>query len=260
MRAVTWNVNSVRARLDGVYHWLKSKRPDVVCLQETKCADGVFPRRELELAGYHAVIHGQKTYNGVAILARRGLAIEDVRIGWGEGITGDGQARLIAATVEGVRFVCAYVPNGQAVGSAKWSHKLTWLERMRAGYLDTFEDPDTPILLCGDFNVARRDEDVHDLDIWSNSILTHRKVRQALENVLDFGFVDLGLELDPEGAPGFTWWDYRRGSFERDRGVRIDYHFATAPLAERARKVWVDREEREKKKPSDHAPVWVEFD
>lgn len=259
MKVVTWNVNSVRARIDRVYQWIKQHRPDVVCLQETKCADGAFPRREFELLGYRAVFHGQKTYNGVAILSPH--AIEDTSRGFADGGPGeDEQARLIAATVCGVRVISAYVPNGKRVGSAHFDYKLRWLERLRDEYLDARHSPDEPLLLCGDFNVAPTDEDVWSPTHWRDTILTDPGVRRAFERVRDFGLADTFRQHHPEAEGAFSWWDYRRGSFTKNLGVRIDFVLATAPMAARCVGASIDREERAGRKPSDHAPVLALFE
>lgn len=258
MKIATWNLNSIRARIDALYYWLKAERPDVVCVQESKCMDHLFPWKELELLGYKSVYHGQKSYNGVAILSPHPLT--DVYKGFVDGGPGeDPQARLIAATVQGVRVICAYVPNGHAVGSDKFRYKLEWLERLRAQYLDVHHDPSHDVLLCGDFNVAPRDEDVWDEEMWSHSILNHPHVLRAFTRVLDFGFTDAHTHLHPDLCDQFSWWDYSREGFSRNRGVRIDFVLATPSMLARCERVRIDIEERGKTKPSDHAPVIATF-
>jgi exodeoxyribonuclease-3 len=227
-------------------------------MQELKVEESAFPREELEGAGYRFACAYQKTYNGVAIAARAPL--EDVRIGLDDGVD-DPQARLIAATVEGVRVVCAYVPNGQVVGSDKYVYKLSWLERLRA-YLDKHESRERPLLLCGDFNVAPEPLDVYDPPGWENETLYHIDARNALEKVRAFGFVDLWRFKNPD-VQAYSWWDYRQLSFPKNRGLRIDHIFATEPLARHCSSAAIDRDARKKKDghdPSDHAPVFAVFD
>jgi exodeoxyribonuclease-3 len=251
----TWNVNSIRARLDRLVAFLDRSAPDVVCLQELKVPDGDFPFEAVRAAGYHAAVHGQRTYNGVAILSR--VEAGDVQVGLGDGADDD-QARLIAATVAGVRVVSAYVPNGQVVGSDKWAYKLAWLTRLRA-WLERTAQPDQPLALCGDFNVAPDDRDAARPEEWRDSVLCHDDARRALEQVTSWGLVDT-VRLHHEGPGPFTWWDYRMLAFPKGNGLRIDHVFATAPLAARCTAVSVDRDERKGKLPSDHAPVLATFE
>lgn len=256
MRIATWNVNSIRSRQDRLVAFLQRHAPDVLCLQELKAEASKYPFELLESLGYRSAVHAQKTYNGVAILAREPL--EDVREGLGDGEE-DPQARLIAATVRGVRVLCAYVPNGQTVGSDKWAYKLRWYERLRA-YLERHESPERPLALCGDFNVAPDALDVHDPAAWEDDVLYHPQAREALQSVCDFGLIDTFRRLHP-GEPGlFSWWDYRQLAFPKNRGVRIDHVLATGVLAERATASVIDRDERKGASPSDHAPVWTDFD
>lgn len=254
MKLATWNVNSIRARQERVLDWLRRHEPEVVCLQELKVEDARFPEAEFRALGYDVATFGQKTYNGVAILSRAPLA--DVERGFADGVD-DPQARFIAATTHGVRVMSTYVPNGQAVGSEKYAYKLEWLERLRR-FLVARLGAGAPAALCGDFNVAPTDADVHDPDAWREKVLCSTAERQALERVREVGLVDVVRRLHPEGAL-FTWWDYRQLAFPKNRGLRIDHVFATPPLAERAVAATVDREARKGKEPSDHAPVIVEF-
>src|SRR5512139_42659 len=200
----TWNVNSVRARLDRLVAFLGRFGPDVVCLQELKVPDAEFPFDAVRAAGYHAAVHGQRTYNGVAILSRAEAG--DVQAGLGDGASDD-QARLIAATVSGIRVVSAYVPNGQVVGSDKWHYKLDWLARLRA-WLERTARADQPLALCGDFNVAPEDRDVAQPEQWGGSVLCHDEARRALHGVTSWGLVDV-VRLHHEGPGPFSWWDYR---------------------------------------------------
>jgi len=250
MKIATWNVNSIRMRLERVLPWLEQHRPDVLCMQETKVEDELFPVEELARLGYRVVAHGQKTYNGVALVARQDIA--EVARGLGDG-GDDAQARLIAGNVRGVRVVSVYVPNGGTVGSDKYAFKLDWLRRLRA-YLETRCDPGQPLVVAGDFNVAPEDRDVHDPTAWAGEILCSEPEREGLRQVAAWGLTDAFRRLHPE--PGFfTWWDYRMLGFAKGRGLRIDHMYVTAPLLERCTDVAIDREARKGKQPSDHAPV-----
>jgi exodeoxyribonuclease-3 len=255
LKLASWNVNSIRARHDRLLAWLDRERPDVMCLQETKVEDEKFPVDDLRARGYHVAIYGQRTYNGVALLSL--APSDDVARGLDDG-EDDTHCRLIAGTIQGVRVLSVYVPNGQIVGSDKWAYKLRWLERLRE-YLDRRLQKDQPALLCGDFNVAPEERDVHDPAAWEPSVLFHRDARARLQHLVAWGLCDAFRLHHPE-AGRYTWWDYRQLSFPKNKGLRIDHVFATAPLAERCRSVEIDREERKGKLPSDHAPVIATFD
>jgi exodeoxyribonuclease-3 len=251
MKIATWNVNSIRARLDRVAAWLDQHRPDVLCMQETKVEDEEFPEEPFQLAGYRLAIHGQRTYNGVAIAARSALG--DIVRGIDDGGTFDAEARAITATVAGIRVISAYVPNGKAVGDDKYRFKLAWLARLRR-YLDDRCDPSQPLVLCGDFNIAPDDRDVHDPVAWQGKNLCSQPERDALAALRAWGLRDAFRELHPE--PGFfSWWDYRMLGFQKNRGLRIDYHLVSDPVMTRVCGVAIDREARKGKQPSDHAPV-----
>ena len=254
LRVVTWNVNSVRARLDRLLALLARHEPDALCLQELKVTDADFPRGALEAAGWHAATHGQKTYNGVAILSREEPA--DVERGMGDPDL-DAEARLLAATVKGVRVVSAYVPNGKVVGSGKWEYKLRWLARLREWETARL-DPALPAVLCGDFNVAPEDRDARNIEKWRDSVLCHPGVRSAFEALKEPGLVDALRKVRPDDEV-YTWWDYRELGFPKNDGLRIDHLLLTAPLAARLVSVTVDRDERKGKLPSDHAPVIADF-
>ena len=254
MKIASWNVNSVRARSERLQRWLETHAPDVLCLQELKVQDTDFPFEALRAAGYEVAAHGQKTYNGVAILAR--TTPTDVERGFGDG-GDDSQSRLIAARVGGIRVVSVYVPNGQEVGSEKWTYKLEWLRRLRV-WLDRRCRPDEPIVLCGDFNVAPEAKDVHDPAAWEPTVLFHPEARAALESVRSWGFTDtLRLHHQEDGL--YSWWDYRMLAFPKNNGLRIDFVLASAPLAQRCSAASIDRDERKGTLPSDHAPVIAEF-
>jgi exodeoxyribonuclease-3 len=246
----TYNVNSIRARLERVLAWLGRAECDVVCLQELKVADDEFPRTAFEAAGWHCAVHGQRTYNGVAILSRTPLA--GVSAGLGDGVA-DPEARFLAARADGVRIACAYVPNGQTVGSAKWAYKLAWMERLR-GWLERSASPAEPLVVAGDFNVAPEDRDVARPDEWRDSVLCHAEARAALHAIVDWGLVDT-VRLHHHGDGPYTWWDYRMLGFPKNNGLRIDHVLVTEPLARRCRNAYVVRDERKGKQPSDHAPV-----
>jgi exodeoxyribonuclease III len=257
MRIATWNVNSVRPRLDQLAGWAARAAPDVVCLQETKVEDDKFPVDAIAEVGYKSVFFGQKTYNGVAILARHGLGIEDVKKSL-DGDADDAPRRFIAATVEGIRIINVYVPNGQAVGTPAFAYKLDWLERLR-GELASRYTPEQDIMLCGDFNVAPEAIDVHDPKRWEGQVLFHPDERAALKRLLEWGLVDSFRKHHPEPKM-FSWWDYRMGAYKRNWGLRIDLALLTQPLAARTKDVWIDKAPRELDRPSDHTPVVVEID
>ena len=254
MKIATWNLNSVRSREERLLKWLDRQQPDVVCLQELKVTEDKFPFEALREAGYYAAVHGQKTYNGVAILSRR--EPKDVKKSFDDGVD-DPQARIISAIIEDVHILSVYVPNGASVGSEKWVYKLEWFERLRR-YLDRHLDPRTSVALCGDFNIAPDDQDAANPEGWSDSVLCHEDGRQALRNVSDWGFVDAFRLKHPEGGI-YSWWDYRRLAFPKNDGLRIDHIFVTEPLSIRVISADVDRQERKGKLPSDHAPVIVEI-
>ncbi|HVG39585.1 MAG TPA: exodeoxyribonuclease III [Pyrinomonadaceae bacterium] len=252
MKFATWNVNSIIARLPVVLEWLAARKPDVLCLQELKCTDEKFPRAAFAEIGYGAEVFGQPTYNGVAILSR-GVCADVQRNFPGSG----GQARMIAATIEGVRVVNVYVPNGAFVGSDKYEYKLQWLGDLRA-YFDQRCEPDAPVLLCGDFNVAPEDEDVYDPELWRGKILFSEPEKAALRKVKDWGFVDaFRLFHKEEGL--YSWWDYRMNSFRRNAGLRIDHIWVSDVLAQECAGATIDIEPRRWERPSDHTPVVVEI-
>lgn len=253
MKIATWNVNSIRSREERLLKWLDRQQPDVVCLQELKVTEDKFPFEPLRKAGYHAAVHGQKTYNGVAILSR--LEPKKIETSFDDGVD-DPQARVISAVIEDVRILSIYVPNGASVGSEKWDYKLEWFDRLRR-YLDERADPQSPLALCGDFNIAPDDDDVANPQVWQDSVLCHDDGRRALQKVSDWGLVDAFRLKHPEGKI-YSWWDYRRLAFPKNDGLRIDHIFVTRQLTNRIMSAEVDRQERKGKLPSDHAPVIVE--
>jgi exodeoxyribonuclease-3 len=256
VKIVSWNVNSIRARVEIVRDFLTRVRPDVLAMQETKVADHEFPTEEFTRLGYAVAFAGQRTYNGVAIASR--LPMSDVCVGlFDDGA--DAERRLIAATIAGVRVMSAYVPNGKAVDLPSFRDKLRWLERLRITLDTRSEGPDAAIALCGDFNVAREDRDVHAPERLRGRLHFHPEEHKALAHLLEFGLFDSLRERD--GSPRlYSWWDYRGGDFRENRGLRIDYVFVTAALRARLREAGIDTEPRKLDKPSDHAPVWIEIE
>ncbi len=252
MRIATWNVNSIRAREERLMRWLEAHQPDILCLQELKVADEAFPLIALRAEGYHAGVHGQKTYNGVAILSRAEPA--ELERGFGDE---DEQARLVSARIGRIRVLSLYAPNGGEVGSEKWLYKIEWLRRLRA-HLDRRFQANDELVLCGDFNVAPEPRDVADPRAWEASVLFHPQARAALQQVCGFGLVDTFRLHHAEGGL-YSWWDYRMLAFPKNQGLRIDHIFATEPLARRCTGASIDRNERKGKQPSDHAPVIAEF-
>ncbi|MCX5744910.1 MAG: exodeoxyribonuclease III [Proteobacteria bacterium] len=253
MKIATWNINSVRMRQDRLIAWLGKAKPDVLCLQETKVEDSLFPLEAIQAAGYHAAIFGQRAYNGVAILSTAPL--EDVTTTFADGGEEDG-ARLIAATTHGVRIVDVYVPNGQDLTSDRYPYKLAWLGRLRA-YLDR-RPAGEPLALCGDMNVTRDDLDVWAPDAWRDKIHCSAPERAAFEHLMADGLTDVFRVQNPEGKV-YSWWDYRGVSFFKNQGLRIDFVFATATLAQRCTAATVDRDARKGQDASDHAPVVATF-
>jgi exodeoxyribonuclease-3 len=254
MKIASWNVNSLNVRLPHLQAWLESSRPDVVCLQETKLEDSRFPEDALLEQGYRSAFAGQKTYNGVAILARD--SITEVQLG----IPGfaDEQKRVIAANVNGLRVVDLYVVNGQAVGSEKYDYKLRWLDALHDWLADELRRYPN-MLVLGDFNIAPDDRDVHDPALWGDdSILTSIAERAALRRLLALGLHD-GYRLHSDEAGQFSWWDYRAAGFRRNLGLRIDLALVSESLRTRCIDAGIDREPRTWERPSDHAPVWVEI-
>ncbi|MCP3916520.1 MAG: exodeoxyribonuclease III [bacterium] len=250
MNIVTWNVNSLRPRLERVRTLLEEHAPDVVCLQETKVVDELFPRDELLEMGYTAEVLGQKTYNGVAILAREPL--EDVVRGLDDERFDD-EARVIGARIGDVRVLDLYVVNGQRVGSVKYRHKLAWMERLH-DYVHERFDPDEKLIVCGDFNCTFDDRDVHDPEAWRDSVPCSEPERDALAQLMSLGLRDAYRRFHEE-AGQYTWWDFRTRGFERGRGLRIDHFLMSLSALEACRSVEILHDYRAGEKPSDHAPV-----
>jgi exodeoxyribonuclease-3 len=257
VRIATWNVNSVKQRVPRLLPWLDERLPDVVCLQETKLADEVFVDLlgdELSRRGYDVAVHGEATWNGVAILSRVGL--EDVVPGvdGAPGFPGP-ESRAIAATCGGIRVVSVYVPNGRVPGSEHYAYKLAWLTALR----DVVAEAPESTIVCGDMNIAPTDDDVFDPDAYAGETHVTPAEREALAELQSLGLRDVVRDRWP-GERIFTYWDYRAGMFHQDLGMRIDLVLASEPVAERVRAAWVDRQARKGSGPSDHAPVMVDLD
>lgn len=250
MKIVTWNVNSLRAREDLVLDWIEAHEPDIVCMQETKVTDQEFPEDLFGDLDYDVEYFGQQTYNGVAIAAREEL--RDVVKGFPDAEPDDDR-RLIAATIDGIRVVNIYLPNGQRYGSDKYRFKLDWMDRLQA-FVESGPGPDTPVVLLGDFNIAPRDADVHVEYGTGEQLFISEAERSRLRRLLDWGLHDSLTHFDDAGGQ-FTWWDYRGAGFEKNLGMRIDHILVTKPLLDRAVSVTIDREARAADGPSDHAPV-----
>lgn len=253
MKLTTWNVNSLKVRLPQVLQWLQTNPVDVLCIQETKLTDDKFPQAEIEAAGYHVVFTGQKTYNGVAILSRH--PIEDVQKN--NPLFEDEQQRIIAATIAGMRIICAYIPNGQAPGTDKFSYKLRWLEALEQ-WLQQEMAKHPNLALLGDYNIAPDDRDVHDPAAWEGMNLVSPEERTAFQRLIALGLSDSFRQFEqPEKT--FSWWDYRALGFRLNKGVRIDHVLLSAPLAQRCISCAVDKVPRKWEQPSDHAPVTAEL-
>ena len=263
MRIATWNVNSVRTRLEQVLAWLKTVEPDLLCLQETKVDDPLFPIAAFEAAGWNVQIHGQKSYNGVALLSRE--PVEDVRFGFLGELPNDADAdqlgqqkRVISALVEGVRVVNLYVPNGSSLDSDKYPYKLTWLACL-ARYLNAQSERGEPLCVVGDFNIAPENRDMHDPERLTGGVMATAAEREALKTALAGRLADVFRVFEPD-AGHWSWWDYRTGAWDRDRGWRIDHIYLCEELMSLARSCTIHKNVRGNSQPSDHAPVSVEID
>lgn len=254
MRIATWNVNSVRARLPRLVPWLERHRPDVVLLQETKVVDDAFPREALEDQGYNVVVHGQKTYNGVAILARH--RVEDVVRGFPDD-SAESERRVLGCIVDGYMLLDLYVPNGQALGSAKFAYKMEWLARLERFLAERY-DVNERVVVAGDFNITFDDRDVWDPEALRETIHCSTPEREALARVCAVGLHD-ALRKHHAEAGIFTWWDHRGAAFQRKHGLRIDHFLVSAPALAACTEVVVDVDERRGTGVSDHAPVIATF-
>lgn len=253
MKLASWNVNSLNVRLSQVLEWLEAVQPDFLAVQETKLADERFPVAAIRAAGYEVAYSGQKTYNGVAVLSRWPIAevLTDIPA------LDDHQRRVLAVTAAGLRFVNLYVPNGQAVGSAKYVYKLDWLAHLRTWLAEELASRQH-VVVVGDFNIAPADQDVHDPAQWREQVLCSTPEREALQRVLELGFSDSFRQFAQEEGI-FSWWDYRMNSFRRNRGLRIDLVLTSPALTSSLTASFVDRTPRDWQRPSDHAPVVAEL-
>jgi len=263
VQIATWNVNSVRTRLDQVLAWLEQEQPDLLCLQETKVDDPLFPLEAFETAGWRVSIHGQKAYNGVALVSREPL--EDVRCGFVGELPDDAEAlqlgeqkRVISALLDGVRVLNLYVPNGSSLKSDKYPYKLAWLACLRR-YLAAQAERGEPLCMVGDFNIAPEARDIHDPDRLSGGIMASAAEREALSAVLNGRLQDVFRVFEPD-AGHWSWWDYRTGAWDRDRGWRIDHIYLCDELLGLARSCVIHKHVRGNDQPSDHAPVSVDLD
>jgi len=254
MKIATWNVNSLKVRLPQLLNWLTQEQPDIMALQETKLIDEAFPLAAIQEAGYQAIFHGQKTYNGVAVLSKKDLQQVEPT----PAFFPDQQARLLAATIDDVRIINVYVPNGASVDSDKYFYKLKWLEALYTYLQQQFLQYEKVVVL-GDFNIAPTDNDVHDPIAWQGQVLVSERERAALTEIMQLGFVD-SFRLHIQEPGHFSWWDYRAASFRRNNGLRIDLILASKVLSEKCRTCVIDKILRQNERPSDHVPVWIELD
>ena len=262
MLVATWNVNSIRSRIDQVREWLITNKVDILCLQETKTEDQFFPVEVFSKLGYEVCISGQKSYNGVAIISR--FPINDVKIGFDQVIKDykdlpalSEQKRIISSEINEIRIINVYVPNGSSMNSDKFIYKQRWLENLKY-YLQKFHLDHTPICLLGDFNIAPEDRDIHNPSKYNESIMATSVERKLLKNALGDDLEDVFRIFEP-GDKNWSWWDYRHSAWERDQGWRIDHIYLTEDILSFTNGCWIDKEPRSKERPSDHAPVVVEI-
>lgn len=259
VKIASWNVNSIKARLPNVLGWLRTAQPDIVLLQETKCVDDAFPRLEFEDMGYNLAVHGQKSYNGVAILSKAPL--EDVRCGLPEG-DGDDHARYVEAVTTCdnlvLRVASIYLPNGNPVGTPKYDYKLAWMDRLRA-HARALLKLEEPTVLGGDYNIIPGDEDVYAPDNWREDALFRLPSREKFRALLHLGLTDAFRALNPDKAHCYTFWDYQAGCWQRDNGLRIDHFLLSPQAADLLADCDIDKGPRGQEKASDHTPIWCEL-
>lgn len=259
MKLATWNVNSIKARREAVLQWLKEAEPDVVCLQELKCTDDTFPAEPFEELGYNCAVHGQKTYNGVAILSKRPLEDVTPRLPGGDG---DDHARYIEAVVSTdkgvIRIGSLYAPNGNPVNTDKFPYKLEWMERLKT-HAKKLLKLEEPLALMGDYNVIPTPDDVWDPKAWENDALFRPESRAALRAIENLGFTDAWRACHAE-THRYTFWDYQAGAWAKDHGIRIDHILLSPQAADHLKGCGIDKHVRGREKPSDHVPVWCELD
>ena len=262
MLVATWNVNSIRSRIDHVKKWLITNNVDILCLQETKTEDQFFPVEIFSSLGYEVSLSGQKSYNGVAIISR--IPISDIKIGFDSVISEykdlsilSQQKRIISAEINGVRIINVYVPNGSSINSDKFIYKEKWLECLKT-YIREIKSNNTPICLLGDFNIAPEDRDIHTPSNYVETIMASSKERKLLKDALSGELEDVFRIFEP-GEKHWSWWDYRHSAWQRDKGWRIDHIYLTEDILSYSNSCWIDKEQRSKEKPSDHAPVVVDI-
>jgi exodeoxyribonuclease-3 len=258
MRIATWNVNSIKQRLENVLAWLKETAPDIVCLQETKCPDDVFPREPFESAGYNVAIHGQKAFNGVAILSK--LPFDEVTAGL-PGDPLDDHARFLEAVIStgsgAIRVASIYLPNGNPVATDKYPYKLAWMERLMA-YVPQRLALEEPLILAGDYNVIPADADVYDPAAWRGDALFLPQTHERFRSLINLGLVD-ALRTTTDAPGMYSFWDYQAGAWQKNKGIRIDHLLLSPQAADRLTTVGIDKYVRGREKPSDHTPVWADF-
>lgn len=258
MKIATFNINGIKARFEALTDWLQGSAPDVALLQEIKSIDENFPREHFEDLGYIVETHGQKSFNGVAILSK--LPLEDVTRGL-PGDDSDEQARWIEATVMGdtpVRVCGLYLPNGNPVPGPKYDYKLAWMKRLKTRAQSLF-DAEEPALMAGDYNIIPQDEDAAKPDAWREDALARPESRAAYREILNLGFTE-AFRARHHGPGHFSFWDYQRGAYDRNDGIRIDHHLLTPQAADLLTDAWIEADVRGREKPSDHTPVWIELD
>jgi exodeoxyribonuclease-3 len=256
MKVATYNVNSIRIRLDVIMSWLERHKPDVLCIQETKCQDDVFPALVLASTGYHLNFRGMKSYNGVAVLSR--TLPDAVYFGFDDQLPEIDDARLMRVIVDGIPIINTYVPNGFKLNAPQYAYKLQWFARLRR-YFENHLSSDKPAIWCGDMNVAPEPIDVHSPEKHLRHVCFHEDVRRAYKETLSWGFIDVFRRLHPDRVQ-FTFWDYLRpSSLDNNKGWRLDHILATAPLAERTQEADVDMEPRRALRASDHTFLWADF-
>jgi exodeoxyribonuclease-3 len=259
MRIATWNVNSIRQRLDHLLAWLQERSPDVVCLQEIKCTDDAFPREPIEALGYNVVTHGQKTFNGVALLSR--LPFDETRTGLA-GDPEDAHARFLEGVVSlksgALRLACIYLPNGNPPSTDKFPYKLNWMTRLLDYSVERLKTEE-PLVIAGDFNVIPAPADVHDPAAWVNDALFLPQTRERFQALLNLGLTD-AIRAITEDPQQYTFWDYQAGAWQKNNGIRIDHMLLSPQASDRLVTAGIDRHVRTWEKPSDHVPVWADFD
>ncbi len=253
MKIASWNVNSVKARLPRLLDYLNDSKIDVLCLQELKVVDEAFPREEVEALGYHVETHGQKTYNGVAILSKS--PIENVMRGL-PGNEEDEQSRYIQATIDGIRVASIYLPNGNPVDTEKFPYKLRWMDHLIAHASALLQD-EIPTVLAGDYNIIPQDEDCYDAKAWEGDALTQPDSRHRFRQLLNMGYSDAFRTFTPD--VNYTYWDYQRGAWQKDNGIRIDHHLLSPEATDMLQNVGIDKGPRGQERPSDHTPIWIDL-